>query len=114
MMKINFLLLSIFLFACSSLQTNREQNVSVMQQLESDYSNKKLTDNEFYTYLTYSVFAQENLPKRYNGTMGKHDATPIIRKVQKAFPTLSPQTQEHLKQWIKPLPPKPLKPGIKP
>ena len=46
--------------------------------------------------------------------MGKHDATPIIRKIQKAFPTLSPETQEHLKQWIKPLPPKPLKPGVKP
>ena len=60
MMKINFLLLSIFLFACSSLQTNREQNVSIMQQLESDYSNEKLTDNEFYTYLTYSVFNCRN------------------------------------------------------
>jgi len=46
--------------------------------------------------------------------MGKHDATPIIRKIQKAFPTLSPETQEHLKQWIKPLPPKPLKPEVKP
>ena len=101
-MKINFLLISILLFACSSSQATPELALTVTQQLESDYEKGKLSDDEYYTYMTYK------------GNIGPRDATPIIRKVQRAYPTLSPATQEHLMQWIKPLPPKPLKTGVKP
>lgn len=113
-MKIKFLLISILLLACTSSPTIEEQNVSVMQQLEADYKKGRISDDEYYTYLTYSVFAQELLPEKYNAPMRSHDATPAIRKVQKAYPTLSKATQEHIKQWIKSLPPKPKKPGVRP
>ena len=113
-MKINFLFISFLLLTCTSSPTIEEQNVSVMQQLESDYNKGRISDDEYYTYLTYSVFAQELLPEKYNAPMRSHDATPTIRRVQKVYPTLSNATQEHLKQWIKPSPPKPIKPGVKP
>ena len=113
-MKINFLLISIFLFACSASQATPELGLTVTQQLESDYEKGKLSDDEYYTYMTYSIFAQDLIPEKYNGIIGPRDATPIIRKVQRAYPTLSLATQEHLMQWIKPLPPKPLKTGVKP
>lgn len=107
-------MICILLFACNTSQATPEQGISVTQQLESDHNNGKLTDDEYFTYLTYSIFAQDHIPEKYNGIIGPRDATPIIRKVQRAYPTLSPATQEHLIQWIKPLPPKPLKKGVKP
>ena len=113
-MKINFLLISILFFACSASQATPELGLTVTQQLESDYEKGKLSDDEYYTYMTYSIFAQDLLPEKYKGNIGPRDATPIIRKVQRAYPTLSLATQEHLMQWIKPLPPKPLKTGVKP
>ena len=113
-MKINFLLISILLFSCSASQATPELGLTVTQQLESDYEKGKLSDDEYYTYMTYSIFAQDLLPEKYNGIIGPRDATPIIRKVKRAYPTLSLATQEHLMQWIKPLPPKPLKTGVKP
>ena len=113
-MKINFLMISILLFACNTSQATPEQVLTVTQQLDSDHDNEKLTDDEYFTYLTYSIFAQDLIPEKYNGIIGPRDATSIIRKVQRAYPTLSLATQEHLMQWIKPLPPKPLKTGVKP
>ncbi len=113
-MKTKILLLSIFLIGCASSTKFPKASETIMQQLDNDYANEKLSDDEFFTYLTYSVFAQDLLPQKYNGSFGKHDATPIIRKIQKAYPTLSKDTQEHLSQWIKPLPPKPQKPGARP
>jgi hypothetical protein len=113
-MKNNYILLSILFFACSSKPSISEHNLTVMQQLESEHVNGQLSKDEYYTLLTYSIFAQDLLPKKYNGNLGQHDATPIIRKVQRAFPTLSIKTQNHLKQWIKPLPPKPSKPIANP
>jgi len=61
-MKNNYILLSILFFACSSKPSISEHNLTVMQQLESDFDNGKLSNDEFYTYLTYSVYAQELLP----------------------------------------------------
>lgn len=113
-MKIKILLISAFLIGCASGPKVVEPNETIMQQLENDHSNGQISDDEFFTYLTYSVFAQDLLPKEYDGSVGKHDATPIIRKVQKAYPSLSKETQVHLSQWIKPLPPKPRKPGVRP
>ena len=57
-MKINFLMISILLFACNTSQATPEQVLTVPQQLESDHDNEKLTDDEYFTYLTYSIFAQ--------------------------------------------------------
>jgi len=111
-MKINYLLISVLVFACSPKPSISEDNLSIFQQLESDHLSGQLSKDEYYTLLTYSIFAQELLPKKYNGHFGQHDATPILRKVQRAFPTLSIKTQNHLKQWIKPLPPKPSKLGV--
>lgn len=85
-----------------------------MEELQLDLANGKISNDDYYTFLTYSVFAQDLLPKNYKGKIGPRDATPVIRKVQRSFSTLSPATQEHLKQWIKPLPPKPKRPGVKP
>jgi len=113
-MKINYILMSVMFFACTDSPPISEQSVSIMQQLETDFDNGKLSNDEFYTYLTYSVYAQELLPKKYNGKLGQHDASPIILNVKRAFPTLSLYTQNHLKQWIKPLPPKPSKPRANP
>jgi hypothetical protein len=113
-MKINFLLFSILLFNCTASQPTPKLELTVMQQLESDHENGKLSDDEYFTYLTYSVFAQDLLPEKNKGNIGIRDATPIIRKIQRAYPTLSPAKQEHLKQWIKPLPSKPPKSKVKP
>ena len=113
-MKVNFLLISVLLVGCATTAKVKKPPTTVMQQLENDYSNGILSDDEFYTYLTYSVFAQDLLPNHYTKNIGKHDATPIIRKVQKAYPSLSKETQDHLSEWIKPLPPKPRKPGARP
>ncbi|HIM73760.1 MAG TPA: hypothetical protein EYM47_02555, partial [Candidatus Marinimicrobia bacterium] len=62
-MKINFLLISILFFACSASQATPELALTVTQQLESDYENGKLSDDEYYTYMTYSIFAQDLLPE---------------------------------------------------
>jgi len=115
-MKINLILLLIFYMqwiACTSYKPQPEVQISIMEELKIDLENGKISTDDYYTFLIYSVFAQDLLPDNYKGKIGPRDATPIIRKVQRAYPTLSPETQEHLKQWIKPLPPKPTKPGVK-
>ncbi|MDP7526413.1 MAG: hypothetical protein QF852_02180 [Candidatus Marinimicrobia bacterium] len=117
MMKINITLCIIICFQlinCTAPKKTSTSHFSVIKQIQIDHENGNISTDDYYTFLTYSVFAQDLLPNNYKGKIGPRDATPIIRKVKRAYPTLSPETQKHLMQWIKPLPPKPLKPEVKP
>ncbi len=99
--------------SCTAPKQSSNPDYTIIKQLQIDHENGNISKDDYYTYLTYSVFAQELLPKKYNGKLGKHDASPTIMKIKRAFPTLSPKTQKHLRQWISPLPPKPTKQGVK-
>jgi len=105
-----FITISLLMFACTAPKQPSVSNVSLSEQLRIDFENGNISKDSYYSYLAYVVFAQELLPKKYDGKLSPHDATPIIRQIQRAYPTLSHQTQQHLKQWIKPLPPRPMKP----
>ncbi len=100
--------------ACTASKQPATLNVSLAEQLRIDFENGHISKDSYYSYLAYCIFAQDLLPEKYNGKLGSHDATPIIMEIKRAFPSLSPETQEHLKQWIKPLPPKPSRPVRKP
>lgn len=115
-MKINITLCIIICFQlinCTVPKKSSTPDFSVIEQIQIDRENGNISTDDYYTFLTYSVFAQELLPKKYNGKLGQHDATPIIMQIKRAFPTLSQKTQKHLRQWINPLPPKPNKQGVK-
>ncbi len=100
---------SLMMGACAAPKHLPVLTVSMTEQLLIDYENGNISKDSYYSYLTYSVFAQDLLPEKYNGKLAPRDATPIIRRIQRAYPALSPKTQEHLKQWIKPLPLKSIK-----
>ena len=106
--------ISLMMIACIAPKHSSISNVSITEQLRIDFENENISKDSYYSYLAYCVFAQDLLPKKYNGKLAPHDASPIIRQIQRAYPTLSRQTQEYLKQWIKPLPPKPMKPDRNP
>ncbi len=88
--------------ACSAPKHLPVSNVSMTEQLRIDFENGHISKDSYYSYLTYSVFVQDLLPEKYDGKLAPRDATPIIRQVKRTLPGLSPKTQEHLKQWIKP------------
>ena len=108
--SILILMISLLMCACIAPKQPSVSNVSLMEQLRFDFENGNISKDSYYSYLAYGVFAQDLLPKKYDGKISQHDATPVIRQIQRAYPTLSVQTQQHLKQWIKPLPPRPMKP----
>lgn len=115
-MKINITLCIIICFqvmSCTAAKQSSNPDYTIIEQLQIDHENGNISKDDYYTFLTYSIFAQELLPKKYNGKIRQHDATPIIMQIKRAFPTLSPKTQKHLRQWIKPLPPKPNKQEVK-
>ena len=70
---------------------------------------RKISDDEYYLFLTYSVFSPESLPVNYKGTIGPKDGTPVIIEVQRAFHNINPENQRIIRQWIRPLPKKPTK-----
>jgi hypothetical protein len=107
--KNSILIFSIMMGACSAPKHLLVSNVSMTEQLLIDYENGNISKDSYYAYLAYSVFSRDLLRKKYNGKLAPRDATPIIRQVKRALPGLSPKTQEHLKQWIKPLPLKSIK-----
>ena len=107
--KNSILIFSVMMGACSAPKHLPVANVSMTEQLLIDYESGNLSKDSYYSYLAYSVFARDLLPKKYNGKLAPRDATPIIRRIQRVYPALSSTTQEHLKQWIKPLPQKSIK-----
>ena len=85
------------------------QSINTIETLRQDHESKILTNDEYYLYMTYAIFSQESLPENYKGIVGPRDGTPVIMEVQRAYYSLQPETQDIIRQWIRPLPQKPTK-----
>jgi len=81
--------------------------VITIDTIRKDFDSDSITADEYYLYMTYTIFLQDSLPGNYKGIVGPRDGTPIIMEVQRAYHSLQPETQKIIRQWIKPLPPKP-------
>jgi len=108
----------VFTFSLSimnaQLSTNRDTlitspDTTTVDSLRQDYQSGLLTVDQYYLYLTFSIFAPDSLPTRYQTSLLPREATPVIREVKRIFPRLNPDTQARIRPWIKPLPPKPIK-----
>ena len=75
--------------------------------IREDFKSNTITADEYYLYMTFTIFSQNSLPENYKGIVGPRDGTPIIMEVQRAYHSLQPETQKIIRQWIRPLPPKP-------
>jgi hypothetical protein len=97
-----FIIISFIIFqSCSSKNS--------IELLRNDHRSKKISNDEYYLYLTFAIFSPESLPINYQGTVGPKDGTPVIMEVKRAFHTLNPENQKIIRQWIRPLPRKPTK-----
>ena len=81
--------------------------VITIDAIRKDFDSDSITADEYYLYMTYTIFLQDSLPGNYKGIVGPRDGTPIIMEVKRAYNSLQPETQKIIRQWIKPLPPKP-------
>ena len=81
--------------------------VITIDTIRKDFDSDSITADEYYLYMTYTIFSQDSLPGNYKGIVGPRDGTPIIMEVKRAYHSLQPETQKIIRQWIKPLPPKP-------
>jgi len=81
--------------------------VITIDTIRKDFDSDSISADEYYLYITYTIFSQESLPENYKGIVGPRDGTPIIMEVKRAYHFLQPETQKIIRQWIKPLPPKP-------
>ena len=81
--------------------------VITIDTIRKDFDSDSITADEYYLYMTYTIFSQDSLPGNYKEIVGPRDGTPIIMEVQRAYHSLQPETQKIIRQWIKPLPPKP-------
>ncbi len=114
-MKLNPFLYSMILLviiSCATKAPTPSPQLPLTQQLKLEYERHEISKDQYYTYLAFSIFNQDMLPERFQGSLASHDATPIIRQIQRVYPELSYETQTIIKQWVKPLPPKPIKSGI--
>jgi hypothetical protein len=98
----------------AQLSTNQDTlitppDTTTVDSLLQDYQSGLLTLDQYYLYLTFSIFTPDSLPTRYQTYLLPREATPIIREVKRIFPRLRPETQARIRTWIKPLPPKPIK-----
>ena len=80
--------------------------INTIETLRQNHESKILTNDEYYLYMTYAIFSQESLPENYKGIVGPRDGTPVIIEVQRAYYSLQPETQNIIRQWIRPLPQK--------
>ena len=80
--------------------------INTIETLRQNLKSKILTNDEYYLYMTYAIFSQESLPENYKGIVGPRDGTPVIIEVQRAYYSLQPETQDIIRQWIRPLPQK--------
>ena len=81
--------------------------INTIETLRQNHESKILTNDEYYLYMTYAIFSQESLPENYKGIVGPRDGTPVIIEVKRAYYSLQPETQDIIRQWIRPLPQKP-------
>ena len=100
----------VVLQSCTSKPEIKPQNlalpINTIETLRQNHESKILTNDEYYLYMTYAIFSQESLPENYKGTIGPRDGTPVIMEVQRAYYSLQPETQDIIRQWIRPLPQK--------
>jgi len=103
----------VVLQSCTSKPEIKPQDlalpINTIETLRQNHESKILTNDEYYLYMTYAIFSQESLPENYRGTIGPRDGTPVIMEVQRAYYSLQPETQDIIRQWIRPLPQKPKK-----
>ena len=103
----------VVLQSCTSKPEIKPQDlalpINTIETLRQNHESKILTNDEYYLYMTYAIFSQESLPEDYKGTIGPRDGTPVIMEVQRAYYSLQPETQDIIRQWIRPLPQKPKK-----
>ena len=103
----------VVLQSCTSKPEIKPQDlalpINTIETLRQNHESKILTNDEYYLYMTYAIFSQESLPENYKGTIGPRDGTPVIMQVQRAYYSLQPETQDIIRQWIRPLPQKPKK-----
>tara|TARA_B110000014_G_scaffold247173_1_gene220500 strand:- start:1708 stop:2094 length:387 start_codon:yes stop_codon:yes gene_type:complete len=110
-----FIIIIFIIFqSCSSKPVDAKPNdiqysKNSIELLRTDYKLKKISNDEYYLYLTYAIFSPESLPFNYQGTVGPKDGTPVIIEVQRAFHTINPENQRIIRKWIRPLPKKPNK-----
>ena len=83
--------------------------VNTIDTIRKDFDSDSITADEYYLYMTFTLFSQDSLPENYKGIVGPRDGTPIIKEVQRAYHSLQPETQKIIRQWIRPLPPKPIR-----
>ena len=103
----------VVLQSCTSKPEIKPQDlalpINTIETLRQNHESKILTNDEYYLYMSYAIFSQESLPENYKGTIGPRDGTPVIMEVQRAYYSLQPETQDIIRQWIRPLPQKPTK-----
>ena len=103
----------VVLQSCTSKPEIKPQDlalpINTIETLRQNHESKILTNDEYYLYMTYAIFSQESLPENYKGTIGPRDGTPVIMEVQRAYYSLQPETQDIIRQWIRPLPQRPKK-----
>ncbi len=103
----------IVLQSCTSKPELKPQEpahpINTIETLRQNHESKILTNDEYYLYMTYAIFSQESLPENYKGIVGPRDGTPVIMEVQRAYYSLQPESQDIIRQWIRPLPQKPTK-----
>ena len=105
-----FIIIIFIIFqSCSSKPVDAKPNdiqysKNSIELLRTDYKLKKISNDEYYLYLTFAIFSPESLPINYQGTVGPKDGTPVIMEVKRAFHTLNPENQKIIRQWIRPLP----------
>ena len=110
-----FIIIIFIIFqSCSSKPVDAKPNdiqysKNSIELLRTDYKLKKISNDEYYLYITYAIFSPESLPFNYQGTVGPKDGTPVIIEVQRAFHTINPENQRIIRKWIRPLPKKPNK-----
>lgn len=100
----------VVLQSCTSKPEVKPQDltlpINTIETLRQNHESKILTNDEYYLYMTYAIFSQESLPGNYKGIVGPRDGTPVIMEVKRAYYSLRPDTQDIIRQWIRPLPQK--------
>jgi len=110
--SILFIFLSAIIFeSCSSKPAlnpiENQTELNIIELIRNDFRSKKISNDDYYLYLTYAIFSPDSLPSDYRGSAGPKDGTPVIIEIKRAFHTLSTDNQRIIRQWIRPLPKKP-------
>ncbi len=92
--SILFIFLSVIIFeSCASKPAlnpiENQTEINIIELLRNDFRTKKISNDDYYLYLTYAIFSPDSLPPNYQGSVGPKDGTPVIIEVKRAFHTLS-------------------------